>query len=142
MTTIESGRSIRLVTEVPGPRSKEIVARREAATPPGAAKLTQLAVERAEGAVVIDVDGNHLLDLAGVDQRVRNGVEALLDLDSRQGELLLHHGEDSIEQLDDARRRQRPRLAIDPDHRTHHPTPAACPAGAAKRSMVKGRAAP
>ena len=48
MTAIESERSIRLVTEVPGPRSKEIVARREAATPPGAAKLTQIAVERAE----------------------------------------------------------------------------------------------
>jgi len=65
MTALESEGSIRLVTEVPGPRSKEIVARREAATPPGAAKLTQLAVERAEGAVVVDVDGNHLLDLAG-----------------------------------------------------------------------------
>ncbi len=57
--------AIRLVTELPGPRSREIVARREAATPPGAAKLTPIAVERAEGSVVVDVDGNHLLDLAG-----------------------------------------------------------------------------
>ncbi len=57
--------AIHLETEIPGPRSREIVARREAATPPGAAKLTQIAVERAQGSIVIDVDGNHLIDLAG-----------------------------------------------------------------------------
>lgn len=57
--------SIRLSTLVPGPRSAEIVRRREAATAPGVAKLTQIAVDRAEGSVVIDVDGNHLIDLAG-----------------------------------------------------------------------------
>jgi len=57
--------AIRLVTEVPGPRSLELVARREAATPRGAAKLTPLAIERAEGAVLVDADGNQLLDLAG-----------------------------------------------------------------------------
>ena len=57
--------AIQLKTEIPGPRSREIVARREAATPPGAAKLTSIAVERASGSVVVDVDGNHLIDLAG-----------------------------------------------------------------------------
>lgn len=60
-----SDRAIRLVTEVPGPRSREIVARREAAMPPGAAKLTPLAVARAHGARVTDVDGNVFLDFAG-----------------------------------------------------------------------------
>lgn len=57
--------SIQLVTSVPGPKSLELVARREAATPRGASKLTQIAVARAQGAVVVDVDGNHLLDFAG-----------------------------------------------------------------------------
>ena len=57
--------AIRLLTEVPGPRSLALVARREAATPRGAAKLTPLAIERAEGAVLVDADGNRLLDLAG-----------------------------------------------------------------------------
>ena len=57
--------AIQLKTEIPGPRSREIVARREAATPPGVAKLTPIAVERAKGSVVVDVDGNHLIDLAG-----------------------------------------------------------------------------
>ncbi len=56
---------IRLNTEIPGPRSREIVARREAATPPGAAKLTPIAVASAHGAVVTDVDGNDFIDLAG-----------------------------------------------------------------------------
>ncbi|MBW2275593.1 MAG: 4-aminobutyrate--2-oxoglutarate transaminase [Deltaproteobacteria bacterium] len=57
--------AIELKTEIPGPRSREIVARRDAATPPGAARLTPIAVESAEGSVVVDVDGNRLIDLAG-----------------------------------------------------------------------------
>ncbi|HEX5671331.1 MAG TPA: aspartate aminotransferase family protein [Acidimicrobiia bacterium] len=63
MTTTTS--SIRLVTEVPGPRSREIVARREAATPQGNAKLTPIAIESAHGSLVVDVDGNQYIDLAG-----------------------------------------------------------------------------
>lgn len=57
--------AIRLVTEIPGPKSRAMVARREAATPQGAAKLTSIAVERGQGSRVEDVDGNRLLDLAG-----------------------------------------------------------------------------
>ena len=56
---------IHLVTEIPGPKSREIVTRREAATPKGASKLTQIAVASANGALVTDVDGNRLIDLAG-----------------------------------------------------------------------------
>ena len=63
MTTTAT--SIRLVTEVPGPRSRQILARREAATPRGNAKLTPISVESAHGSVVVDVDGNQFLDLAG-----------------------------------------------------------------------------
>ena len=58
-------RSIQLHTEIPGPRSREIVARRAAAMPSGAAVLTPIAVASAHGAVVTDVDGNHFLDFAG-----------------------------------------------------------------------------
>ncbi len=56
---------IQLRTEIPGPNSRAIVARREAAMPPGAAKLTPIAVESAHGSVVRDVDGNEFIDLAG-----------------------------------------------------------------------------
>ena len=57
--------AIHLVTPIPGPQSLALVARREAATARGAAKLTPLAIESARGATVTDADGNTLLDFAG-----------------------------------------------------------------------------
>jgi 4-aminobutyrate aminotransferase/(S)-3-amino-2-methylpropionate transaminase len=84
--------SIQLLTEIPGPKSRALVARREAATPRGAAKTTTVAVERAEGATVTDVDGNTLLDFAGgigalaVGHCPPNVVQALQD----QAEKLIH----------------------------------------------------
>jgi 4-aminobutyrate aminotransferase/(S)-3-amino-2-methylpropionate transaminase len=63
MTTTTS--SIRLIPDIPGPKSRQIVSRREAATPQGTAKLTPISVESAHGSVVVDVDGNQFIDLAG-----------------------------------------------------------------------------
>jgi 4-aminobutyrate aminotransferase/(S)-3-amino-2-methylpropionate transaminase len=63
MTTTTS--SIRLVTEIPGPKSKAILARREAAIAQGNFKHTPISIESAHGSVVTDVDGNQLIDLAG-----------------------------------------------------------------------------
>lgn len=57
--------TIHLVTEVPGPKSRALAARREAATPIGAAKASLIGIERGQGAAVVDVDGNTLLDFAG-----------------------------------------------------------------------------
>jgi len=57
--------TIRLTTEIPGPKSRSLLARREAATPPGATKLTPIAIASAHGASVTDVDGNEFIDLAG-----------------------------------------------------------------------------
>jgi 4-aminobutyrate aminotransferase/(S)-3-amino-2-methylpropionate transaminase len=68
LTTLAEGTatgSIKLVTEVPGPKSRAIVARREAATPSGAAKLTPISIDSAHGALVTDVDGNTFIDMAG-----------------------------------------------------------------------------
>lgn len=56
---------IRLNTELPGPKSRELVARREAAMPAGYGKATPIVVRRAHGALVEDVDGNVLIDFAG-----------------------------------------------------------------------------
>jgi 4-aminobutyrate aminotransferase / (S)-3-amino-2-methylpropionate transaminase / 5-aminovalerate transaminase len=56
---------VRLKTELPGPQSRAIVARREANMPAGYGKSTNIAVKRAHGALVEDVDGNILLDFAG-----------------------------------------------------------------------------
>ena len=55
-------KSINLVTSIPGPKAKDIIARRTAATPAGLAKSTEIVVEKAQGALVWDVDGNQLLD--------------------------------------------------------------------------------
>ena len=63
--TISIEPSIRIVSEIHGPRSRAIVARREAASPAGASKLTPIAVDSAHGALVTDVDGNRYIDLAG-----------------------------------------------------------------------------
>lgn len=57
--------AISLVTEIPGPKSLALVARREAVTARGAAKLTPLAITHARGATLTDADGNTLLDFAG-----------------------------------------------------------------------------
>lgn len=57
--------TINLLTELPGPKSKAIVERREAATPRGASKLTPVAIVKAQGAAVTDADGNTFLDFAG-----------------------------------------------------------------------------
>jgi 4-aminobutyrate aminotransferase/(S)-3-amino-2-methylpropionate transaminase len=54
----------KLVTEVPGPKSKEWFARRAAAVPDGVANMHPIVTARASGAIVEDVDGNRLIDLA------------------------------------------------------------------------------
>ncbi len=56
---------IRLRTEIPGPRAKAMLARRAASVPAGLGKATDVVIERAEGGLVFDVDGNTLIDFAG-----------------------------------------------------------------------------
>jgi 4-aminobutyrate aminotransferase / (S)-3-amino-2-methylpropionate transaminase / 5-aminovalerate transaminase len=56
---------IQLKTTLPGPKSQAMLERRKNALPAGLAKSTDIAVERAEGALVWDLDGNQLLDFAG-----------------------------------------------------------------------------
>jgi len=56
---------IALRTEIPGPRSRELMARREAAVPRGPFHATPVFVREAHGAALTDVDGNRLLDFAG-----------------------------------------------------------------------------
>ena len=56
---------IKRVTEIPGPKSRAILERRANAISKGLGKSTDVVVERADGALVYDVDGNTLIDLAG-----------------------------------------------------------------------------
>ena len=57
--------TIQLRTPIPGPRSQALMRRRHAAVAKGAYHATPIFVERAEGAVVDDVDGNRFIDFAG-----------------------------------------------------------------------------
>src|SRR3954449_3038787 len=52
-----------LVTEIPGPRSRELHARRAAAVAAGVGSTLPVYIERASGGVLLDVDGNSLIDL-------------------------------------------------------------------------------
>ena len=56
---------IQLHTEIPGPRSRALMARRAQAVPRGVPAVTPIAVAHAEGAVITDVDGNRLIDFGG-----------------------------------------------------------------------------
>jgi len=58
-------KTIQIRTEIPGPRSRALIARREAAIPRGPANATPIFAARAEGATIEDVDGNRYLDFAG-----------------------------------------------------------------------------
>jgi 4-aminobutyrate aminotransferase / (S)-3-amino-2-methylpropionate transaminase / 5-aminovalerate transaminase len=53
----------RLVTEIPGPRSREKVARRAQHVAKGVGTTLPVFVEAAGGGVLLDVDGNSLIDL-------------------------------------------------------------------------------
>ena len=54
----------KLVTEIPGPKSKEWFVRRETAVAKGASNIHPIVTARASGAIIEDVDGNRLIDLA------------------------------------------------------------------------------
>jgi 4-aminobutyrate aminotransferase/(S)-3-amino-2-methylpropionate transaminase len=51
-----------LRTEIPGPRSRELQARKSAAVSAGVGTTLPVYIERAGGGVLVDVDGNQLID--------------------------------------------------------------------------------
>jgi 4-aminobutyrate aminotransferase/(S)-3-amino-2-methylpropionate transaminase len=53
----------RLVTELPGPRSVALQQRRERSVSRGAGTLANIYMDRGAGAILVDVDGNSLIDL-------------------------------------------------------------------------------
>ncbi|MGZ8626316.1 MAG: 4-aminobutyrate--2-oxoglutarate transaminase [Actinomycetota bacterium] len=54
----------KVVTEIPGPRSREWFERRATAVPKGVANIHPIVTSRASGAIIEDVDGNRLIDFA------------------------------------------------------------------------------
>ena len=85
--------TIQLRTPIPGPKSQDLMRRRNTAVARGVAHATPIFAARAEGAVLEDVDGNRYIDFAGgigclnvghraprVLAAVRDQLEAFMDI--------------------------------------------------------------
>jgi 4-aminobutyrate aminotransferase/(S)-3-amino-2-methylpropionate transaminase len=81
-----------LVTELPGPRSRELLARRDAAVARGVSTLLPVFVAAAGGGILLDVDGNALIDLgSGIAvTTVGNSAPAVVDNVVRQVQAFTH----------------------------------------------------
>ncbi|MEY4458160.1 MAG: 4-aminobutyrate--2-oxoglutarate transaminase [Actinomycetota bacterium] len=55
----------KVVTEIPGPKSLALHARRQAVVSGGVSATYPIYIDRAKGAVMVDVDGNHIIDMGG-----------------------------------------------------------------------------
>ncbi len=79
---------IQLKTSLPGPKGLAALERRKNLLPAGLAKSTEVVVDKAEGALIWDIDGNQLIDFAGGigmmnighrNENVVNAMKAQLD---------------------------------------------------------------
>jgi 4-aminobutyrate aminotransferase/(S)-3-amino-2-methylpropionate transaminase len=84
--------TIQLRTAIPGPRSQELMRRRNAAVVQAAFHATPVFVAGAEGAAIEDVDGNRLIDFAGGIGCLNTGHRApkVVDAIRRQLDRFLH----------------------------------------------------
>src|SRR5258707_142396 len=91
MTSITT-RAINIKTEIPGPKSREILARREAAVTRGLGRSTPVVVASAHDALVTDVDGNTFIDFAGGIGALAGGhtPASVVDVMKQQAEELIH----------------------------------------------------
>jgi len=78
----------RLATELPGPRSRELMKSRRQSVSDGFGVYMPIFIDRADGGILLDVDGNQIIDLASglgptalgaSNRRVRERVSAQLD---------------------------------------------------------------
>jgi len=92
-TTTDRVPQNRLVrTEIPGPRSRELMARRNTAIPAGVGTTLGVFVARAGGGIIEDVDGNRLIDFAsGISvTNVGNSAPRVVAAVTEQVELFTH----------------------------------------------------
>ena len=83
----------RLVTELPGPRAREVVDRDSAVTSPSLPRAYPLVPARGSGSVIEDVDGNRFLDFnAGIAVcSTGHAHPAVVEAIKRQADHLLHY---------------------------------------------------
>ncbi|MGO1539102.1 MAG: aminotransferase class III-fold pyridoxal phosphate-dependent enzyme [Leucobacter sp.] len=65
ITEVSIPQQRKVLTEIPGPRSRELHERRQAVVPPGVHSVLPVYIDRAHDSVVVDVDGNHIIDVCG-----------------------------------------------------------------------------
>lgn len=81
-------KNAKIVTEVPGPKSKELIKKREKFVAKGVSCAAPVFVDEAKGALIKDIDGNVFVDFAGAigvqnvghrDEEVVKAIKAQLD---------------------------------------------------------------
>src|SRR5262245_24223122 len=82
----------KLVTDIPGPKSREWFKRRAESIPAGVTSIHPIVTARASGAIIEDVDGNRLIDFAtGIAVlNVGHSSPAVVEAATRQLELDTH----------------------------------------------------
>lgn len=90
MTTVPQVR--KLVTSIPGPKSEQILKRRSDAVSTALGLAIPLVVERAGGGIIVDVDGNSIIDMgAGIAVvNVGNSAQRVVDNVKAQVESFTH----------------------------------------------------
>ena len=86
------GTERKVITELPGPKSRALHERRKAVVSAGLTNGFPIYIERAEGAILLDVDGNQILDLgSGIAVTgIGHAVPELVDAVSRQVAAFTH----------------------------------------------------
>ena len=94
VSSIESsvGTERKVVTELPGPKSRDLHERRKAVVSAGLTNGFPIYIERADGAILLDVDGNQILDLgSGIAvTTIGHAVPELVDAVSAQVAAFTH----------------------------------------------------
>ena len=82
----------KIVTQLPGPKSKELIAKREKYVAKGVSNAVPVFVEEAKGALIKDIDGNIFLDFAGAIgvQNVGHCDEGVVQAVKEQVEKYIH----------------------------------------------------
>jgi 4-aminobutyrate aminotransferase/(S)-3-amino-2-methylpropionate transaminase len=94
VSSIESavGTERKVITELPGPKSRALHERRQAVVSAGLTTGFPIYIERAEGSILVDVDGNQILDLgSGIAvTTIGHAVPELVDAVSAQVAAFTH----------------------------------------------------
>lgn len=92
MTTLTITQERKLVTQIPGPKSQELHKRKVQEVSAGVGTMLPVYIDRAHGAILLDVDGNQLIDLGSGIGVVTIGHtnQAVVDAVSEQVQKLTH----------------------------------------------------